>query len=151
MQQTTPQWPDSSSEFAHFSPRPSGLVRWWWGLLHGLAVLAIVIAALPLWWQGLAVAGILVHARWRRPPPVPCFEQVRPGCWSVPGLDRHELALAPRSRCGGWWIRLVLEDSQGSLEWTLYRDQLPPQCWRALAGAVRDAMCGAADVRVRMR
>ena len=67
---------------------------------------------------------------------------VRPGCWSVPGRDRHELRLAAGSVSGGWWIRLVLVDAEGSLEWILYRDQLPRESWKALAGEVRNAVRG---------
>ena len=69
----------------------------------------------------------------------------------MPSLDRHELLLTSRSRCGGWWIRLDLEDSRGTLEWVLYRDQLPPRSWRLLEEEVRAAVCGGSGIRVRMR
>ena len=151
MKQPTREWPDSSNESAAFSPRPSRLLRSWWSFLHGLVVLAIAVSSLDTWWKCLLVAGVLAHARWRPTTRVPDFEMVRPGRWSVPSLDRHELVLTAQSRCGGWWIRLVLEDPQGTLEWVLYRDQLPLQSWRFLADRVRAAVCGASDIRVRMR
>lgn len=151
MKQPTPQWPDSWSESAHFSPRPSRLLRLWWWFLHGLAMLAIVVSSLGLWWKFFTVAGVLAHFRWRPRPRVPDFELVSPGYWSVPDLDRHDLVLTARSRCGGWWIRLVLEDARGTLEWVLYFDQLPPSNWRLLEEEVRAAVCSGPDTRVRMR
>ena len=48
-------------------------------------------------------------------------------------------------------MRLVLEDSRGTLEWVLYRDQLPARSWRLLEEEVRAAVCGASGIRVRMR
>ncbi len=57
--------------------------------------------------------------------------------WSVPDSQRHELRLAPGSHFAGWWIKLVLVDSDGTLEWILYHDQLPPARWKALAREVR--------------
>ena len=151
MKHQTPEWPDSSSEYAHIRPRPSRLLRLWWWILHGLATLAIFVSSLQLWWKCLLVAGVLAHARWRRVSRVPDFEMVPSGHWSVPGLDRHDLVLTARSRCGGWWIRLVLEDSRGTLEWVLYRDQLPRHSWRLLEEEVRAAICGGFGIRVRMR
>ena len=50
--------------------------------------------------------------------------------------------LPPAVSAGGWWIRLVLVDAEGSLEWILYRDQLPRESWKALAGEVRNAVRG---------
>ena len=151
MKHPTPQWPDSSSEYAHIRLRPSRLLRTWWWFLHGLAALAIAVSSLHLWWKCLLAAGLLAHARWRRVPRVPGLERDPSGHWSVPSLDRHDLVLTARSRCGGWWIRLVLEDSRGTLEWVLYRDQLPPRTWRLLEAAVRAAVCGGSGIRVRMR
>lgn len=151
MKQPTPQWPDSSSEYGHIRPQPSRLLQAWWWFLHGLATLAIVVSSLGPWWKCLLVAGLLAHARWRRVPPVPGLELAPSGHWSVPSLDRHHLVLTARSRCGSWWIRLVLEDSRGTLEWVLYRDQLPPRSWRLLEEEVRAAICGGSGIRVRMR
>lgn len=48
-------------------------------------------------------------------------------------------------------MRLDLEDSRGTLEWVLYRDQLPPRSWRLLEEEVRAAVCGGSGIRVRMR
>ena len=151
MKQPTPQWPDSWSESAHFRPRPSRLLRSWWWFLHCLAVLAIIVSSLGPWWKCLVVAGVLAHFRWRPLPLVPEFEIVSPGRWSAPHLNRHGLVLTARSRCGGWWIRLVLEDARGTLEWTLYFDQLPPSNWRLLEEEVRAAVCSGSDTGVRMR
>ena len=151
MKQPTPQWPDSWSESAHFSPRPSTLLRSWWWFLHGLAALAIVVSSLGPWWKCLLVAGVLAHFRWRPTPRVPDFEIVSPGRWSVPALDRHGLVPTAQSRCGGWWIRLVLEDARGTLEWVLYFDQLPTPDWRLLEEEVRAALCSGSGSGVRMR
>ena len=154
MKQPTPEWPDSSPESAHFSPRPSRLLRSWWWFVHCLAVLAVAVSSLALWWKCPIVAGVLAHARWRQAPGVPDFEMTRPGRWSVPGLDRHGYVLTARSHNGGWWLRLALRDPRdphGTLEWVLYRDQLPPRSWRFLAAEVRSAVCGASEKRVRMR
>ena len=151
MKQPTPEWPDSSNESEVFSPCPSMLLRSWWCFLHGLAVLAVAVSSLELGWKCLIVAGVLAHARWRQVPRVPDFEMIRPGRWSVPSLDRHDFVLTSQSQNGGWWLRLVMEDPQGTLEWVLYHDQLPPHSWRLLAGKVRTAVCGASENRVRMR
>ncbi|MYF71021.1 MAG: hypothetical protein F4181_14180, partial [Proteobacteria bacterium] len=102
------------------------MLRSWWWFLHGLAVLAIVVSSLGPWWKCFVAACVLTHFRWRQLPRVPDFEIVSPGNWSAPGLDRHGLVLTARSRCGGWWVRLVLEDARGTLEWILYFDQLTP-------------------------
>lgn len=88
------------------------------------------------------VAGALAHARWRRVPNIPEFAMIRPGCWSVPSLERDNLVLTADSRCGGWWIRMVLDDPEVSLSWILYYDQLPPTEWRELAYEARKAVCG---------
>ena len=125
-----------------FRPRPSWLLRSWWWFVHGLAVLSILVSSLHPVWKCALVAGILAHGRWRSRPPVPAFAMLRPGCWSVPGLDRHELQLATESASGGWWIRLVLVDPEGSLDWVLYRDQLPSEGWKALAAEVRNTVRG---------
>ncbi len=68
----------------------------------------------------------------------------------MPSLDRHELTLAATSRFGGWWIRVVLEDSLGGMEWILFRDQLSTAHWCLLADEVRAANCRGSEKRVRM-
>ena len=146
MKHPNPASPNSSPASAHGSPpvasalrvrpQPSLLLRAWWWLLHGLAVLSIAASSVGLFWQCLGVAAALGHARWRSAPRVPELAVDRAGNWSVPSLRRHELRLAPGSRCGGWWIRLVLVDPEGSLEWILLYDQLDPRCWRELTREV---------------
>ncbi len=140
MKQPIPEWLNFSPESVLFRPQPSRLLRTWWWCLHGLAVASIAVSSLDLVGKCLAVAGVLGHARWRFPSPIPEFAMLGEGCWSVPELERQEFQLAPGSRCGGWWIRLVLVDPEGSVEWILYHDQLPPRSWQLLAREVRGAL-----------
>ena len=139
MKQPIPEWRDFSPESVLYRPRSSRLLRMWWWFLHGLAVASIAVSSLDLVWKLLSVTGVLGHAWWRFPQPIPEFAMLGDDCWSVPDLKRHEFRLAPGSRCGGWWIRLVLVDPEGHLEWILYHDQLPPRSWQVLAREIRGA------------
>ncbi len=131
---TSPNFSPASGQVALFRPRRSRLLTHWWWLVHTLAALSVAFSSVGLLWQCLAVMGLAAHARWRFPPPVPGLALGEFADWAVPCLGRFELHLAPESRWGGWWSRLVLVDAEGSLAWVIFRDQLPPRSWRILKG-----------------
>jgi hypothetical protein len=79
----------------------------------------------------LGAIAALAHAAVFRPRCAPRLVW-RGGRVAVPELGLQDLALGPRSRHCGLWIRLDLRGAGRVLDILLLTDQLEPATWRAL-------------------
>lgn len=111
-----------------------------WALLwvHGLALAALMLAALPWWWAALGSVGVLISAwlRWRKPLPLKSIQWGRNGVWQLETPDGRLRAArldVHGSRSWPWWVFLAFRLDDGRrLGVTLASDSLTKDEFRRL-------------------
>lgn len=110
--------------------------------MHAFALASIAVLSpfsLPLAAAGAAV--VLAHAWLARPHAAPgAIHRLSTGRWSVPARGLVGARLGARTRYTDHWVRLELvEPGRSPTAMLLLRDQLDPESWRVLQGALRRA------------
>jgi hypothetical protein len=131
--------PDSSGTSARPFLIEATASRWllaWWLALHGVLVATVFLVHLPMV-PGCCLSFLAgLHAGLRHPIRRALLVVSPGGRFALPAEQRFNLALAPATRVGGFWVELVFDDSRGS-RLLLIRDQLTDSSWRRL----RMALC----------
>lgn len=134
--------PTSSSQSARvFVPRRrySALAIGIWLLQHGIAVLAVVLAALPLYVKILGGALLLAAAGLAWPRPCEPLQTDAKGRFRLPARSLTDLHAGPGTRFTQWWILLDLRDAAGGRRAIrIWRDSLRFEDWRALLVCLRE-------------
>jgi len=102
-------------------------------VLHGVVLAALALLGAPWMLKAAAAVAALAHSIAFRPRRTPRLV-FSAGRVAVPELALEDLAVGPRTRHCGLWIRLDLRGPGRAVHILLLADQVDPTLWRMLRG-----------------